>query len=187
MNRFVLAAIFCALVLGAVPAGAQDAASSSKPTAYNDPAMSFTPPAGFRFAGGTPYDPQSNQPTIVATFVKNPGKPEMHIIQISIEDAEGSSLSGFETLSENELRGQLDSVFVSNKKQTTLSNGMPAIWEEISAGEGFGEMKRWEYLWVDGLRGVILSDTGRYGGITEEEAKADLANASAVAYPRNRI
>lgn len=188
MNRLVLAAVFCALVSGAVPAGAQNtpAPANGSTNTYNDPAMSFTAPAGFKYAGGHPYDSSSNDPTIVATFVKDPGKPEMHVIQIQIEYFEGV-LSGYSTLADNELRGQLDGVFVGQKKQTALSNGMPALWEEISVGEGFQEMKRWEYLWVDGQRGIILSDTGRYGVISEEQAKAELANASAVAYPRNRM
>lgn len=189
MTRFVLAAVCCALVLGAVPAGAQDATPAplnANTTTYNDPAMSFTAAAGFKYIGGRPYDPQSNNPSTVAAFVKDAGKAEAHFVQIQIEPFDGS-LSGYETLSENELRGQVDNVFVSKKKQTTLSNGMPAMWEEISVGEGFQETKRWQYVWVDGQRGIILSDTGRYGGITEEQAKAELANVSAVAYPRNRI
>lgn len=188
MTRFVLAVVFCALLAGAMPAGAQSPApASTPPTAYNDPAMSFTPPSDFKWAGGAPFDPESNQPSIVATFVKHYRQQDMHVIQIAVESAEGTNLSSYETLASNELRGQTDSVFISHKQQTTLSNGMPAIFEEVSTGEGFTEMKRWQYLWVDGMRGVILSDTGRYGEITEEQAKAELANASAVAYPRNRI
>lgn len=190
MNRFVLGVALCALVSGTAPALAQYAPAPNPQTTqtntYNDPAMSFTAPAGFKYGGGQPYDPSAANPSVVATFVKNPGKPDMHVIQIQIEPFDGG-LSGYETLSENELRGQTDGVFVGNKHQVALSNGMPAMFEEISVGEGFSEMKRWEYLWVDGQRGIILSDTGRFGELDETQAKAELANASAVAYPRNNI
>lgn len=189
MNRFVLGVALCALVSGAAPAVAQDAGLPPNPVTnntYNDPAMSFTAPADFKYAAGRPYDPQNPDPTIVAVFLKNPGKPDQHVIQIQIEFFEGA-LSGYTTLAENELRGgQVDSV-VTNKKQTTLSNGMPAMWEEVSVGEGFQEEKRWQYLWVDGQRGIILSDSGGNGQLTDTQAKAELANASAVPYPRNRI
>lgn len=191
MTRFGLAAVFCAFVLGSMPAGAQEtptpAPANPNTTAYNDPAMSFTAAPGFRYLGGRPYDPLSSEPTVVAAFVSNPGEQDAHLVQIQIEFCEGCRLSGYETLATDELRGHLNNALVSKKQQTTLSNGMPALWEEISIGEGFQEMKRWQYEWVDGQRGVILSDSGRYGGITEEQAKAELANVSAVDYPRNRI
>lgn len=183
MNRFVLALVLCGLAAAAVPAAAQ-VAPQPQNTSYNDPAMSFTAPAGYRGAA-RPYNPDDiGQATVIATFVKNPGKPEMRVIQIQLEQYDGS-LSGYTTLAENELRGQLDGVFVT-KKQSALSNGMPAMWEEISVGSGFQEMKRWEYLWVDGFRGVVVSITGRYGELTEAQAKEDLASASGVRYPRYR-
>ncbi|HET9097395.1 MAG TPA: hypothetical protein VFN37_12085 [Candidatus Baltobacteraceae bacterium] len=183
MNRFVLALVLCGLVTSAVPAAAQDTPMPSN--TYNDPAMSFTAPAGYK--GSTrPYDPDNiAQAAVVATFVKNSGKPDMRVIQIQMEQFQGS-LPGFTVLSENELRGQLDGVFVTKKQQSALSNGMPAMWEEITVGDGFQEMKRWEYLWVDGFRGVDLSITGRYGELTEAQAKQDLASASGVRFPLNR-
>jgi hypothetical protein len=181
MNRFVLALVLCGLATAAVPAAAQDAPHSNT---YNDPAMSFTAPAGYT-ASIRPYNSGDiGQATIVARFVKDAGKPEMRVIQIQLEQYDGL-LSGYTTLAENELRGQLNDVFVT-KKQSALSNGMPAMWEEISVGSGFQEMKRWEYLWVDGFRGVVVSITGRYGELTEAQAKEDLASASGVRYPRYR-
>ena len=183
MNRFVLALIFCGLAAIAVPAAAQDARPPSN--AYNDPAMSFTAPAGYT-GSARPYNSDDiTQSTVVATFVKDAGKPDMRVIQIQMEQFEGT-LPGYTVLAENELRSQIDGVFVSNKKMSTLSNGMPAMWEEISVGDGFDEMKRWEYLWVDGFRGVVLSITGRYGELNEAQAKQDLANASGVRFPRSR-
>lgn len=182
MNRFVLAVILCALASFAMPAGAQETAPTNT---YSDPAMSFTAPAGYAGSVGKYSSDDIGQPTVIATFVKNQGKPDMRVIQIQMEEFEGS-LRGFGTLADNELRGQLDGVFIGKKEQSTLSNGMPALWEEVSVGDGFSEMKRWEYLWVDGFRGVVLSITGHYGYLTESDAKKDLANASGVAFPRNR-
>lgn len=183
MNRFVLAAVLCGLTAIAVPAAAQVGPSNT----YTDPGMSFTAPAAYRETGVGKFDPQSADPgsTTVATWVTDPGKPSMRVIQIQMEPFEGS-LGGYVTLAENELREQIDGVFVSNKHPAALSNGMPAYWEEISIGDGFQEMKRYEYLWVDGTRGVVLSVMGHYGYMTEADAKKDLANASGVRYPANR-
>jgi hypothetical protein len=77
-------------------------------------------------------------------------------------------------------------VFVKKKEVTTLSNGMPAYWQEITMGSGFDTAKRFEYEWVDGVRGIVLSISGRYGELNEDDAKKALAMASGVAYPSGR-
>lgn len=182
MNRFVLTLVLCGFAAAAVPAAAQNAPQPQN--SYSDPAMSFTAPAGYT-GSSRPYNPQDlGEAATVATFVKDSGKADMRVIQIQLERYDGP-LSGYETLAENELRGQTDGVFVT-KHPATLSNGMPAVWEEVSVGAGFQEMKRWEYLWVDGFRGVVVSITGRYGELSEAQAKADLASASGVRYPSYR-
>jgi hypothetical protein len=190
MNRFVLAVVLCGLAVSAVPAAAQQqqaaeaqTAPTPAPNQFTDPAMSFTAPNGYYKANIPPHDPTDfDQPTVVAAFAN---RGAARVITIQMESFTGS-LSGFEMVTENELRNQIDGVFFKNKQLTTLSNGMPAYWQEITMGSGFQTAKRFEYVWIDGVRGIVLSITGRYGEITEDDAKKALANASGVAYPRNR-
>ncbi len=189
MNRFVLAAVLCGLAAIAVPAAAQEQAYSTPSSAANqftDPAMTFTAPDGYVKIPIPQHDPtQFDQPTVVAGFVINAGKSNVRSITITMENFEGP-LSGFEMVTENELRNQADGVFFKNKALTALSNGMPAYWQEITVGSGFQEMKRYQYVWIDGVRGVVLAITARYGELGPDEAKKALANASGVAYPRDR-
>lgn len=187
MNRFVLAVALCGLAASAAPAAAQQApqqaytAPSPAPNQFTDPAMSFTAPAGYYKANMPQHDPTDfDQPTVVAAF-----RNRTYIITIQMESFTGS-LHDFEMVTENELRNQIDGVFVKKKEVTTLSNGMPAYWQEITMGSGFNTAKRFEYAWVDGVRGVVLSVSGRYGELNEDQAKQALAMASATAYPSNR-
>ncbi len=189
MNRFVLAVVLCGLAAAAVPAAAQQqpqqayAAPSAGPNQFTDPGMTFTAPDGYAKAMLPPHDPTDfDQPTVVAAFAMRGGG---RVITIQMESFNGS-LSGFEMVTENEMRNQADGVFFKKKELTTLSNGMPAYWQEITVGSGFETAKRYQYSWVDGVRGIVLSITGRYGEITEADAKKALANASSVAYPRDR-
>lgn len=193
MNRFVLAVVLCGLAAAAVPAAAQEqqqqqayAAPSPAPNEFTDPAMTFTAPPGWVKAQIPPYNPTDfEQPTVVAMFGKRSSGDNARVIQIQMENFTGS-LSGFEMVTENEMRNQTDGVFFKKKQLTTLSNGMPAYWQDITVGSGFSTAKRFQYVWVDGVRGVTLSITGRFGDLTEDEAKKALANASGVAYPRDR-
>jgi hypothetical protein len=188
MNRVISAAVLCALAVFAVPAAAQQpppeaGVATPAPNQFNDPAMSFTAPDGYVKAQIPPHDPTDfDQPTVVAAFGARKGG---RIITITMETFQGT-LDGFEMVTENELRNQSDGVFIKKKELTRLSNGMPAYWQEVTVGSGFQEMKRYGYVWIDGVRGVVLSISGRYGDITEDEAKKALANASGVAYPRDR-
>lgn len=189
MNRFVLAVVLCGLAAAAVPAAAQQPPQQAyttptpAPNQFTDPGMSFTPPEGYYKANIPPHDPTDfDQPTVVAAFAN---KGATHVITIQMETFNGS-LSGFEMVTENELRNQVDGVFFKKKELGTLSNGMPAYWQEITIGSGFQEAKRFQYAWVDGVRGIVLSITGRFGEISEDEAKKALAGASSVAYPRDR-
>jgi len=190
MNRVLLAMVLCAwtfapsLALAQVQQQAQpEAAAASR---FADPAMAFVAPDGYVNKNIPPHDPINfDQPTVVAAFVKNEGRHDASVIQIQMENFNGD-VKGFEVNAENELREQIDGVFVKNKQLTTLSNGMPAYFEEVTIGDGFDEMKRYQYLWTDGVRGVILSVTGRYGEISEQQAKQLLADASAVRFPIER-
>jgi len=174
----VALAVPCAAAAQTPPAAAPQSANQ-----YNDPAVSFTAPAGFIAVRMPPHDPGDYQErTMVAAFVKNPGQPDQQTITISVENFD-NTLDAFEVLTENELRGETDGLFVKKKERTALSNGMPAYWQEMSVGAGFDEVKRFGYVWVDGVRGLSLSISAGYGHIDEPTAKQDLANVSAVRYP----
>ncbi len=161
------------------------ASPTPSPSEYHDPAMSFTAPSEFYRVPMAQHDPaQFDQSTVVAAWVANPGKREQLTITITMENHDGT-LDGFEMISENEARDNGD-VFFKKHEVTQLSNGMPAYWEEMTMGSGFDTLKRFEYIWADGVRGVLLAVTGRYGVLDEPAAKKALANAAGVAYPKNR-
>jgi hypothetical protein len=152
---------------------------------YNDPAMSFTPPADYVPLPVPTHDPANfEDPAVVAAFVKNGGKSNASQIILRMQSFEGN-VEAFEMTVENDLRNQTSDVFIK-KTNTKLSNGMPAAWEEITMGSGFEQIKVYQYVWSDGVRGVTLSITGRYGAVDEPAAKRALANVSAVAYPKYR-
>ena len=190
MKRFVLALVLCGLAAATVPAFAQEQPAYSPPpmapNEFADPAMRFTAVDGYLKAPIPVHDPvQFEQPTIVAGFVYHPNKQDMRGISIQMEDFQGS-LQGYEMVVENNLRDQIDGVFFKKKQLTALPNGMPAYWQDITIGSGFDTLKRYQYVWIDGVRGVQLSITARLGALSEDQAKAALANVSATAYPVNQ-
>jgi len=193
VNRFALALAMCALVVSAKafaqtpPSPSADATPTPSPSQYNDPAMSFTAPPEFLRVPFAPRDPaRLDQQTVMAAWIRDPGKREQLSITITMESHDGS-LDGFEMITENELRNKADNVFFKKPQLTQLSNGMPAYWQEVSVGSGFDTLKRFDYVWIDGVRGVTLAVTGRYGVLDEPMAKKILAGAYGVQYPKYRI
>ncbi len=178
MNRlaiYVLAA-FALAVPAAVLADANQ---------YNDPAMSFTAPSDYRAVPVPSHDPAVFQdPAIVAAYIKDPGKQSFSQIMLRMQNFEGNT-EGIEMTTETDMRNQGSDVFIK-KTATKLPNGMPAYWQEVTMGSGFDQMKVYQYVWADGVRGVQLSITSRYGAVDEPTAKRALANVSAVAYPKYR-
>jgi len=178
MNRLavLVLAAFALLLPAAVLAAAQQ---------YNDPAMSFTPPADYVPLPVPSHDPANfDDPTVMAAYVRNPGKQNASQITLRMENFQGD-VNGYEMTVENTMRNQSGDVFIK-KTATQLANGMPAIWQEITIGSGFEQVKVFQYVWADGVRGVQLAVTGRNGAVDEPEAKRVLANVSAVAYPKYR-
>jgi hypothetical protein len=181
MNRIALIAVgLCALAL---PLGAS---GQTDPHTYTDPAMSFTAPADFTPIPVPSSSPDQFQgPTVVAAFARHPKQSDMSIITLQMENT-NEDLNDFEADAEAKARNQgSESVFVK-KDLTTLPNGMPAYFLDITASQDAGESKIYEYIWVDHVRGVTLAISGRFGVIDDKSAKKALANVSAVAYPRNR-
>ncbi|HEY9181360.1 MAG TPA: hypothetical protein VIO32_11625 [Candidatus Baltobacteraceae bacterium] len=191
MKRFVLALVLCGLAAGVVPAYAQEQHAYSPPpmapNEFTDPAMTFKAIDGYVKIPFPPHDPmQFDQPAVVAGFIYHPRQQDAREISIEMDNFQGS-LSGYEMVVENDLRDKIDGVFFKKKQLTTLSNGMPAYWQDITIGSGFDTYKRFQYVWIDGVRGVQLTLTARLGEITEDQAKAALANVRATAYPVNRF
>ena len=83
----------------------------------------------------------------------------------------------------NEIREQIDNVFVKETTLGTLKNGMPAYWVSLSYGSGFTSRKREGWVWSDGQRGIFLSVDFPLDAMTEKEAKAALADVRATMYP----
>ena len=179
MNR--LAAIALALAPLLAPAVASAAVTNQ----YNDPAMSFTAPPDFHALSVPPHDPATfDNPAVMAAYVKNPGRQNAVQITLRMDNFDGDA-AAFATNQDNDLRSNTDGVFIK-KTAAALPNGMPAYWEDVTIGTGFDQIKTYQYLWSDGVRGVVLSVTARDGMISENDAKQALSDVSAVAYPRNR-
>lgn len=186
MNRIALFgfALFALLL----PAGvsAQSTSTPSDPHTYNDPAMSYTAPSDYLRIPVPPQPPIGFNGTVVqAAYVRHPRQPDSTVISLRME-AYTDDLDSYEQAAESEARNAgSDQVFI-HKTMTTLSNGMPAYFLDVTIGEDVGEQRIFEWVWVDGVRGVTLSVAGRFGTIDDRSAKKVLANVSAVAYPKNR-
>ena len=198
MNRiaavaFALCAVSApaALLAQTAPPPSGATAEAPKPAAtpshtFSDPAMTYTAPSDFLMVPiqAAPDPTQFEKPMVVAAFVKNYGKTGMQTVTVTMESFDGNA-EGYDQVTENALRTQADGVFI-RKSPTKLQNGMPAYWQDVTIGSGFDEIKRYQYVWADGVRGVQLAVTARYGSIGEDEAKKILANVSAVAFPKYR-
>jgi len=176
------------LLLLALIAAAPSPAPTYDPRSYDDEAMHFRAPADYLLGGRQAVDSTKlDKSTVVAVWAKFPGQANQRTITISLEPYDGKDVKGYEVFTENELRGQIDGVFIGSKTPMTLTNGMPAYFLSITSGSGFDAVKIYEVIWFDGLRGVAISIRGRLGEITEAEAKAALHDASAVRFPMGRL
>lgn len=184
--KSALVPLFALVLLAASPAPVPT--PTSDPHTYDDPAMHFRAPAAYLLAGRQQVDSTKlEKPTTVAIWVKFPGQPNQRTLQISLQPYSGRDIDQFETNLENDLREQVDGVFVSQKQHFSLKNGMPAMFMAISSGSGFNAIRVYQVIWFDGLRGVTISLQGRLGEVTESEAKETMSDVTAVAYPVGRI
>lgn len=184
MNRLSALAFVLFALLAPALVLAQNAAADPGPQ-YSDPAMSFTAPAGFKPMPVPSHDPANfEDPAVMAAFVKDGGTRQGISIVLRMQSFDGSP-DAWATTADNDLRSSSNGAFI-NRTSTKLSNGMPAFWEDVTVGTGFDQIKTYQYLWADGVRGVTLSLVCRDGVITNEQAKQMLSNLSAVAYPKYR-
>ena len=179
--------LLCAVLL-LVPLGAFAQEATPKPNfqEFNDPAIHFVAPSSFRPVGQRQIalDDLSDDPQVVAGWVSgDPSRPKRMLIQMQ---AYQGPLDGFESTYEQTLRNAFGDALIKNKEHTTLKNGMPAVYFEMTSGTGFDASKMFLYCWVDGVRGVVLSVTAQVGEMDTATAKQLLSNASAVRYPAGR-
>ena len=191
--RFAAAAL--ALLVAFAPAAMRaqsaptPAPTPSDPHVYEDAGMTFRAPANMGLMGRRviPIKALNNQMQTVAMWRTIPGKGKDWVVTLAMESYPGRpDLDQWDTSFENELREQIDGVFVRGKTHTALKNGMPALFMDVSFGEGFTARKQFTYIWSDGERGIALTITGALGDISADDAKKALAEATAVLYPINR-
>ncbi|MDQ2866639.1 MAG: hypothetical protein M3R51_10475 [Candidatus Eremiobacteraeota bacterium] len=189
MNRIILAlAALLAVSPIAATAQAVPQASSSPGNAreYDDPGLSFIAPDNFVLVGfrKLPLAALTDNLQIVAGWaLKSKDVPQT--ITLSEQLFDGNT-QGYETRFESDLRSRIDGALVKSSERTTLLNGMPAYFVDISYGSGFTLRKEFAYIWADGVRGVALEMTARTGELDAKAAKAALLRASAVRYPADR-
>lgn len=178
-----------AMGVALIPAtlGAQEAPSPpADPLEYNDAAMHFRAPAGYV---NIEYDPiplekLPDDLTIVDAWVL-PGNAGGRKLGIQMAAFTGD-LDSWEAFFKQQIRSQVDDAVFKDRVRTTLKNGMPAYFEELTLGSGFDTAKGFMYLWIDGARGVAILANAKLGDLDAKTAKLMMSDASAVRYPRDR-
>ncbi len=161
---------------------------SPDPHSYVDPGMNYTAPADAVLLGRRypTLAELGNDLQPVAVWVLHPGKEDARTIQISMESFEASP-DQWEAQFESQMHNNGgDGLLIRNKTPMALLNGMPASFVEVTSGSGFDSKKEFAIVWADGVRGVVLAESGRLGDASAEEAKAVLRNVTAVRYPLNQ-
>ena len=182
---------YAVMLASPLPLLAQDADATPQPTpsdwmVYEDPAMHFRAPDGFRPVGQRQIDVQklTDDPTIVAAWVQpDPNHPRRLVVEQ--EYFEGD-YQAFEAQLESSLRDQFDDPFFKGKQQTKLRNGMPAEFMEMSSGSGFNVQKFYILLWADGQRGVAILLQTQLNDLDGDAARRLMSDVTAVRYPVGR-
>lgn len=189
-RAFVILVLVCAAALvSPVALRAQQATPMPTPAdwqVYDDPAMHFHAPDGFRPIGQRQISVEKlgDDPVIVAAWIY-PDKDHPRRLIIQQEYFEGD-YKAFDSQLESQLRDQYDNPFFKNKQDTKLRNGMPAEFMEMSAGSGFNVQKFYILLWSDGQRGVAVLLQSQLNDLDGDSARRLMSDASAVRYPINR-
>jgi hypothetical protein len=154
---------------------------------YDDPAMHFRVPDGY-FPMMRPQqidiDKLGEDPTIVMGWVY-PVKDHIRKLAVQQEYFVGDAAS-FLTQFKTQLRDGFDSPFFKNEQRTTLKNGMPALFVEMTAGQGFDVQKFYFLVWADGQRGVALGIQAQMDDLDAQTARQIMSDVTAVQYPANR-
>lgn len=157
---------------------------SPDPHLYSDPAMTFVAPSDAVLVNRqeVPLTALGEDLEPVAAWVLDPGKEDARTIQISMEAFNGAP-EQWEGVFESQTHSSGDGMLIRNKTPMSLLNGMPAYFVEIAYGSGFDARKEYAIVWADGQRGIVLSETGRIGDASADQAREVLKQATAVRYP----
>lgn len=187
MNRRTLLLVTALMLLPSL-AFAQETQTTPAPNpqVYSDAAMRFVAPAEYRPLGQRPIPLESlgNDPQVVAAWVL-PAKERSRQLLIQQQAFEGTA-DGYAANYEQFLRNAYGDALVKNKENTTLRNGMPAVYMEMTTGKGFATQKFFLMSWADGARGVTLSLSAPVGELDKAAALRVFSDASAVRYPSDR-
>jgi len=190
MKRIALLLLACAvLVVAPRLSVAQEETPQPTPAdwmVYDDPAMHFQAPAGFQPVGQrqVPVNKLGDDPTIVAAWIY-PNRDHPRKLLIQQEYFQGD-VNAFVPEYENQLRDQFNSPLFKSKQNLSLRNGMPAVFEAMTAGEGFNVQKFYLLMWADGQRGVAVLLQTQVNDIGDADARRLMSDASAVRYPTGR-
>lgn len=163
-------------------------APTADPLAYDDPAVHFRAPDGWKRVdlSGAPNDPSGKSvPAAVFYFARD--RTDARSIVIQIEPFAGT-LDGLVHARESELRSASEGTFVDHETKVTLANGMPAYLVQTSQpGGAVGhQVRRYDYIVYDLQRSIDVAYIGRYGDFDERDVRAAFASLSVVVYPRRR-
>ncbi len=156
------------------------------PMVYSDPGMNFQAPAGFIPVGQRHIAPAdlNEDPTPLAAWIY-PNRDHPRRLILEAESFDGS-VSDFDSTYEQQMRSQFDGALFKNKRNFSFSNGMPAIFLEMTSGEGFNVQKLYIVIWADGTRGMALVLSAQLDDINDTQARAFLSDVTAVRYPIDR-
>jgi hypothetical protein len=154
---------------------------------YDDPAMHFRAPDGF-FPIIAPkqvtVDKLTDDPVMVDAWIY-PVRDHVRRIALEQEYFTGDA-KAFEAQYKGQLRDQFTAPFFKNEEEIRLKNGMPAIYFEMTSGEGFDVQKFYYVVWADGQRGIAVALQASLDDLSTAVAKTLLADATAVRYPIGR-
>jgi hypothetical protein len=190
MIRFAFALLVCAALVASprivLAQGATPQPTPSDWMAYDDPAMHFRAPVGFQPIGQRqiPVTKLGDDPMVVAGWIY-PQKDHLRRLVIQQEYFQGD-VHAFQSEYEGQLRDQYDTPLFKDKQNLALKNGMPAIFEVMTTGEGFNVQKFYMLLWADGQRGVVILLNAPVNDLNDADALRIVSDASAVRYPVGR-
>lgn len=155
---------------------------------YDDASIHFVAPAAYQRAPfkAPVIDADTEKLTVVAGYTRDRGHENQRTIVLAMRAFSGRTTADWESALENDLRAQIDGLFISKKTFVRLRNGMPAYFIKLAYGEGFSSMQQFGYAVYDGRRGIWISESGRLGEISEDESKDALQGLAVVLYPRYR-
>ncbi|HEY5341096.1 MAG TPA: hypothetical protein VIK27_08735, partial [Candidatus Aquilonibacter sp.] len=156
MKRISLVALFALMAALVWPsAGGAQAIPTPPPTptpdpmVYRDAAMNFHAPVGFVPMAQRHVDVSTlgeNPTPLAAWLYPNRDHPRRLILQAQ---AFTGSVSDFDSTFEQQMRSQFDGALFKNKQNFAFKNGMPAMFMEMTSGEGFNVQKFYIVIWAD--------------------------------------